>query len=368
MKIIYFTRNAIHLYPPCINQICYLNDLNIEVLVCFGECAENVKSIFKKRNIRYIDLNTKRSCKGILGKIESFMRYKKAVKSILEKEMNKDDILWFGTVDSAFSVANLLKSKKYVLSILELYDENNFYRKNIGKIIKDSLAVIACESNRAAIMKCWWNLKEKPFVMPNKPYFHPEKLRVKGSEELTKKSIEKIDGKKIILYQGIISTDRDLGTLAEALELLNEDVYLVLLGNEINSSADKIKKIYSKTIYLGYIPAPLHLELTSYATIGIANYDDSCLNNIYCAPNKIYEYGGFGLPILCSDVPGLEYTVGAYKAGICCNFKDINEIKEGLEKILSNYKEYSDNAKKMFNSIDNQFVMKKIVKKIKEHN
>lgn len=361
MKVIYFSRNAIHLYPPCINQICYLRDLGVEVIVGFGECSNNVKSIFEDKGVKYIDFNIKRLRKGVLGKVESFKKYKQHVEDVLKTYWTENDVLWFGTADSAFAVSNLLKGKKYILSILELYDDNAFYKRSIGKIIKDALAVIACEENRAAIMKCWWNLPEKPFVMPNKPYFHPGKLRVGGSTEKTTECINKIKDKDIVLYQGIIALDRDLGVLARALKNLDEDIYLVLMGNEIDISADSITKIYDKTIYLGYIPAPLHLEVTSYAKIGIANYEDSCLNNLFCAPNKIYEYGGFGLPMLCSEVPGLQYTVGLYHAGICCDFTKEDEIESSLRQILSNYEEYSSNAKLLYENTNNLQVIKKIV-------
>ena len=136
MKVIYFIRNALQLYPPCINQICYLDDLGVDVTVYFGECTENVKLIFDERKIRYIDFNIKRNFKGVIGKLESIIKYKNCVKKILNSKIDRDSILWFGTADSAFMVSNLIKNKNYVLSILELYDDNNFYRRNIEKIIK----------------------------------------------------------------------------------------------------------------------------------------------------------------------------------------------------------------------------------------
>lgn len=364
MKVLYFTRNALNLYPPCLNQICYLNDMGIEIRVYFGNCSQNVKDILSDRKIYYEDLGIDRSKRGYAGKIKSFLSFKTQATRIISKDYCENDVLWFGTVDSAFSIKKEILGKKYVLSVLELYDNNKFYRDNIGKIIKGATAVIACEDTRAAIMKSWWKLTSKPFVMPNKPYFHPEEVQMSGSTDLTKRIIQQLQDKRIVLYQGIISSDRDLGFVAEALRNLHRDIYLVLMGNEINSSVERIKEIYEKTMYLGYIPAPLHLEITSWAEVGIANYDDSCLNNLFCAPNKIYEYGGFGLPMLCSDVPGLRQTVEKYGAGICCDFTKVEDIQNNIKLILDNRDCYSENARKLYSSVNNREVMKRIKQKI----
>lgn len=362
MKILYFMRNDLHLYPPCYSQILFLNDLDVEVIVCFSGCDESIKKILRKRSIEYIDFKIKRNKNPIIGKIQSFINYKRAVINILQERYEKGDILWFGTADSAFVVGKRLDSYQYVLSVLELYDNNKFYKNQIEKIIHNAKAVIACEDTRAFIMKSWWKLKNKPFVLPNKPYFHPKSRKLEGSVEQTRSMIKRIKGKKTILYQGIISVDRDLSVLASALNIMNEDIYLVLMGKEFYNGAEKIRRIYKKTIYLEYVPAPLHLEITSHAMIGVANYDDSCLNNLFCAPNKIYEYSGFGLPILGSNVPGLKNTIEYFQAGICVDFNDVHCIECAVKKLILEYDLFSENSLKFYDASNNYEIMDRILK------
>lgn len=355
------------MYPPCLSQICYLDDLGVKVIVGFGGCDESVKKILENRNIKYFDWKITRKKRGYLEKIFSYYNYAKAAKNMIKKVCSKDDILWFGTADSAFALTRTLKDKKYayVLSILELYDNNKLYKKEIGEIIHDAKVVISCEYTRALIMKSWWNLKKIPYVMPNKPYFHPKKKQLEGTIPLTKQMICRIKDKKFILYQGIIAIDRDLKTLAMALSEMKQDIFLVLMGKEINGSAKQIEDIYDKTIYLGYAPAPFHLEVTSYAMIGIANYDDSSLNNLFCAPNKIYEYSGFGIPVIGSNVPGLINTIQKYNAGICVDFMNVFKIREAIERLMLNYEQYSTNAYNFFDTVDNMKVIKEIITEIK---
>jgi glycosyltransferase involved in cell wall biosynthesis len=153
--------------------------------------------------------------------------------------------------------------------------------------------------------------------------------------------------------------------LAEALNEMKSDYTLVLMGREQYDGVNKIKKIYGNTIYLGYFPPPQHLQITSYAYIGIANYDDSSLNNLFCAPNKIYEYTGFGIPVLCSNVPGLINTIGMNQAGECVDFTDKQSIIKGIEKIERNYQFYSTNASIFYSKADNNTVFDSIVSLLK---
>ena len=368
MKIIYIMRNALHLYPPCLSQILFLNDYGIDLLVACGNFDSSIENLLNRNGIRYKNLNVNRKYPGIIGKIENYKSYRSAVSKLLKEEYTDGDILWFGTADSCFMMSALLAKEKYkyVLSVLELYDNNKFYQKGLAKVINDASIVIACESTRAAIMKSWWNLDKKPFVMPNKPYSHPREKKLEGSTPMTKAMIDRIQGCNVLLYQGIISVDRDLGVLAEALKQINMDLTLVMMGKEIGSNSEKIKDIYPKTIYLGYVPAPLHLEITSHALIGIANYDYSCLNNLFCAPNKIYEYAGFGIPILCNDVPGLVNTIGMNKAGVCVNFTSKDEIAQAILEIYSNYSKYEKNAFQFYDSTDNNVIMAEIVHILKK--
>lgn len=118
--------------------------------------------------------------------------------------------------------------------------------------------------------------------------------------------------------------------------------------------------VYANTINIDYIPAPLHLEITSNAYIGLLFYNPDSLNKAFCAPNKIFEYSCFGLPIIGNDIPGLKNTIGNAGAGICTEFS-YERIKEALETIVKNYDEFSANSLRFYSSVDNTVTMKKIV-------
>ena len=123
---------------------------------------------------------------------------------------------------------------------------------------------------------------------------------------------------------------------------------------------EELKKIYDKVIELSSLPAPLHLEVTSHAKIGLVFYDDFSLNQAFCAPNKIYEYSGFGIPMLANKIPGLENTVGKFNAGKCIDFES-EQLMEAIKEIDGNYERYSVNALALYDAVDNEGKIRQII-------
>ena len=112
---------------------------------------------------------------------------------------------------------------------------------------------------------------------------------------------------------------------------------------------------------------PSHLTVTSHAHIGIAVYNASTfgglspLNAVYCAPNKIYEYAGFGIPTLGNNNPGLIYAIEASRAGECVREMKEKAIVAAAKKILENYESYSVAAKAFFDAVDMPTLIKTIL-------
>ena len=102
------------------------------------------------------------------------------------------------------------------------------------------------------------------------------------------------------------------------------------------------------------------MEVTSHAKIGLVFYDDFSLNQAFCAPNKIYEYSGFGIPMLANKIPGLENTVGKFNAGKCIDFES-EQLMEAIKEIDGNYERYSVNALALYDAVDNEGKIRQII-------
>lgn len=363
MKIVYIIYNKLHFYPPCVSQIRMIKDLGYDIDVIYGNCDKTTIKILEDENINCINIEYNNE-EGInkLTKILRIYKFRKKIISKIEKYDNANTLFWFGNAESALVLKGKMRGKRYILSLLELYDKNSLMHKLLHGLVENAAHVTSCEETRGYLTKYWYKLDYVPTILPNKAYKQLEKKNFVGSCEITKKIINEIKNDDIIIYQGYINDNKELVSLAQALNELNSNYKLLLLGIDKNNVYNKLKKIYKNTVYYKYIPAPLHLEITSHAKIGILFYNNSILNNAYCAPNKIYEYSAFGIPIIGNNIPGLKNTIGAANAGICVDL-DKDNIKDTIIMIQNNYEEYSKNSRKFYEKCDNLNKIEKILAK-----
>lgn len=364
MKIVYILKSRLHFYPPCVSHIRMIKSLGYDIEVLYGTCDDNTLKILKEENIPFYKVsNIKDEYFGKINKLKGWLIFRNGLKKYLKKYNSKETIFWFGNAETVIPMKGLLRRKKYIVSLLELLDESPIKRKLLHGILENAYKITCCEETRAYIIKYWYKLKELPTVFPNKPYNQIVNRRVKPTSEITKKIIEEIKNDDVIIYQGYIQNTEELCEIAKALKEKKNKYKFVLLGIDKYNSYEKIKSIYENTVFYSYVPAPLHLEITSYAKIGVLFYRPTILNNAFCAPNKIFEYGGFGIPMIGNNIPGLKNTIGNNKAGKCIDITKKN-VLDALSEIEDNYNDYSLNALNYYNSVDNLETMKNFLKKI----
>lgn len=89
------------------------------------------------------------------------------------------------------------------------------------------------------------------------------------------------------------------------------------------------------------------------------------VNALYCAPNKIFEYGKYGKPMIANDVPALKYIFKEYHCGEVVDYPITpNAISTILEKLFSNYDMYSKGALEYYQSVDLIKIVKGILASI----
>lgn len=290
-----------------------------------------------------------------LKKLKNYIEYRRFVKKTLSAYSTSDDLIWLGSLDTARACKGLpfLESNKYILHLHELYDTHRNLLEEIKPIAQKAKSVVCPEENRAAILQVWLGLKDRPVVLPNKPYFHPRVRRMKPTHEKTIEILQKFStDKPIILYQGHIGGDRDLMPIAEAMKDL-PDYEFWLMGPD-HGYAEKLVQISNNIKYLGSVPAPYHLEITSYASVGVMSYDLINLNNLYCAPNKVWEYCGFGIPFISNDCISLRNISKFNKIGEVIKwnsffFKNtVSLINDSYDIYYKNNTEFFDNCNLIF--------------------
>ena len=314
------------------------------------------------------DVGSKTMMERVIKKI----RVRRIAIKYLRTCMECSDYLWTVTMETLLLLGKEVLKYKNIMELLELAESgrtlHGHLKVPVNKIALRSWKVVAVEINRAYIQKTWWGLPNTPFVIPNKPFSLDYGTLTPELEKALERM--KTEKKKIVFYLGVIASDRDFLQLAKEIHKTGD--YVFYLAGRIFSQENErlIHKLETEfnAVYLGAFDPPNHLALVKYAYIGVLPYRPkksaiySELNALYCAPNKIWEYAGFGVPMVGSDVLGLKLPFEQWNIGRCCDLNNETSIIRAIEEVSRNHDEMSKNCYKFYDSVD----LDKIVSEILE--
>lgn len=379
-RVFLIFREDITYYPPIYSVIKILQELKFKVVV-IGEYTDQPQK--EKLISEGVDFWLPFFYTGegnLFSRWLSIRKWKSQIEKYLEKQsLSRNDFVWIFQAET-IAIFNKLPDKYNVIAHpLEFNNPGinwkfklNFPFLKLDKLFSRVYDVICCEYNRAQIFKGMYGLEKLPTVLPNKPYLSDLSFLEKNSLESDAKFstvFELIKNKKIILYQGVFQNkERRLEEFCEAMNLLSDEFILIAMGKG-SELFENLKAKYEseKIIFIPFVAPPLHLLITKLAFIGVLSYFPrkgsfaSIINPLYCAPNKIFEYSMFGIPMISNDIPGLKYIFKEFHCGECVDYPMTPEnIRDAIVKVSNNYQDYSKGSLEYYNSVD----MKKIVKGI----
>ncbi len=373
-RVVVVHLNNILLCPPVIQLVDNLLSNGHVVYLVSSHITELPERLLGHPCLQYTDI-PRPNGNSLTDKLCRWKIRSKISKATVKRYMEKGDILWTTTDLCVRTLGRLVFGYRHVMQLMELeewypmFGNTRWLRFPIGKYAKRAWKTVVPEVNRAYIQKTWWNLDRTPCVLPNKPYrLDPGEVSQDMQAALDKIKNEK---RKVIIFLGLFSMDRRLDEFANAVERLGDEYCLYMVGKPI----DKYKKEFARLLkscpsiqYLGYYPAPKHLLFLKYAHIGLLPYIPfvtmvcrSPLNALYCAPNKIFEYAGYGIPMIGTDVMGLRLPFEQYRIGVCCKQLTADAIGEAISEIEKNYDEMSANCKRFYDSVDLDQIVEKIL-------
>lgn len=370
MKIIVVLVGNINKFPPTVSLLNVLGDLGVPTVLITTET--NYKPDHDVISVKKLALNYE--SKSPKQKMFLIPKLHKQLWREIEKHYTDDAVIWVVTDVTVKYLGERLIGKRYVLQFLELSDRLIYYKKlpqfalNAKKLCDNALAVVVPEYNRAHILKAQWGINKMPAIISNCPYNHLNiEKNSKVDDETARRILSQIGDRKIILYQGIIGKERPLEPLIRAVSALGDDYAFVIMsgGKNIYEGIDS-----ENYYFIPFVAPPEHLQITSRAYIGVLSYEPtketgySALNTLYCAPNKIYEFSQFGIPMIGNDNPGLRYLFNTENIGEIFEEWTEDSICAAIKRIEKNYRSYSENAKQFFNKTNVREQIEKLLSAI----
>ncbi|MBQ7298868.1 MAG: hypothetical protein IJW77_03405 [Clostridia bacterium] len=361
MKIILITSECLDEFPPVSTLLKVLERQGHEVtfispfhdpafeLLHLSTCIH--KYVFEKK-AKWLTKYYKQHLKASLAFHMDRMLKRICINQIPGKysaELQNADIVWILHENTMLLGGKRFtkRLKAYLYTMYELCIKNDHLPRIYDFAARKAVLTVVPEYFRAHIAKAYYNLSEMPAIIPNKPLDHPrvKNMPISDPEIATKINDLKQSGKKIIMYMGILSSERPLEPLIEA--TYNSDSYILAVLGARTPYLDKLQqKMGDRFEYLGVVKPPYHLEVASHAYVAYISYvaNNGSINAVFCAPNKVYEFAGFGIPMLCNDNPGLKFTVEYNGMGVCVQDLSIDEITKVLQKIEKHSSEMSEAA------------------------
>lgn len=298
--------------------------------------------------------------KGVSGML---MRIDTVVKQVISRKLRRvisslvDDnsILWIvNEMTVMLAGASFLKGYKYLFTIYELHEKNRLIRI----AARNAYKVIVPEYCRAHIMRVKMGLKEVPMVLPNKTEIRmTDNLSQKAIDAIVKLEEFKQRNVLTIIYIGRIDRERPLEGIINAIKD-ERDYRLFVMGGETTYLSELQHKYPGCFEYIGSFSPPEHVEVAAHAAVGLLIYvgvsEAERLNSLFCAPNKIFEYTGKGLPVIANDIPGLRFQIVPNAIGKLCDFDNAESVISSLRDIKDHYRVFSENARNYYDSMDTE--------------
>lgn len=162
----------------------------------------------------------------------------------------------------------------------------------------------------------------KPTVIYNTRYYN----NFKKKNIFRKKFVIK-QNKIIFLYNGNINRrGRGISMLLDAFSK-NDNIDNVIIFMGSGDLVKRIKEISKKKENIFYHKPVLAKNLhfyTSSADVGICLIENTCLNENYCLPNKLFEYLSGHIPVIVSSLYELRKFIKTNKCGYIFNLKKDN--------------------------------------------
>ena len=145
------------------------------------------------------------------------------------------------------------------------------------------------------------------------------------------------DDQVIILYQGLLASERGIDILLEAFKKnTNDKTVIVFMGfGKLDIEIQSASRSYKNIFFHKPMSNDMLIKVTASADIGVAIFSNICLSHNFCMPNKLFEYAMAGLPIITSNTKDLGMFVKKHQIGTILKNNTVEDFRYAIDELLS---------------------------------
>jgi glycosyltransferase involved in cell wall biosynthesis len=196
---------------------------------------------------------------------------------------------------------------------------DRFWYRSERWAVRRADLVIAANRPRGEVMREHYGLARTPVVVGNVPPApRPGRPAAEVLARYPALARATTPGAVRLVYQGDVDVQRGLDRMLGALERLPERFELVMAGGgpDLKWLRHAAEPFGRRVTVLGQVPREDLHAIMGACDIGLISYSERGLNNILCAPNKLYEYAHAGLPMVARDNPVLNEAFERWGVGV----------------------------------------------------
>lgn len=326
--------------PPILTAASSMASLGTKVTLVSSGCMESTALYLNKHGIRHFSIGWEEYPQKLWKKVWLRIKFALLLKKVIKE--TSPTVIWFHGADS-FTYRFLLPLEQtFVVAHVHEYHSQGDKRANpLNNLVRKAHLYIIPEVNRAWLLKFDSNTLAEFVVVPNRLPEHT--MPVSDYSNETRDAFQKAGGDlrcdRFVIYQGQLSSERCIKQAIEAFKMIhNENVGFIILGIVLEKKyLNQIGKLAAgdpRIRILPYIAPPDHLRITKGCDCGLLLYAPTEINNVYCAPNKIYEFAYYGLGMVMSDYPGLRSLNNKYNIATLCDPLSPASIAQSIKEQL----------------------------------
>jgi glycosyltransferase involved in cell wall biosynthesis len=281
---------------------------------------------------------------------ERILQYYKSILCILwiviPKSHAKIYLIDYQLVGFAIWLKKMIRNKLVIIyHQFELFDpsiDRSLNKKLQYYVFKNASwidLVIFPEINRLLFFKEKSGLKSINYlIIPNTNNLHP----VAGIDPFLEKLFS--PDQIVIAHVGNIGTSHYIHSYLHFIENNHEAslrfIFIGLLEHKVKQLIEELMTRDKRITYIDQMPHDQLLQYYERIDLGIILYKGVDKNNEFCAPNKLYEYWAYGIPVIAHQLDGLTSIWKHDFMGELIDLESGEQLQEAIHNLIRLKKEY----------------------------